>query len=37
MTQGETIEKLEENLGNAYKMTVMEGVPEDYQVKEIPV
>lgn len=37
MTQGETIEELEENLRDAYKMMVMEDVPEDYQVKEIPV
>ena len=35
MTQGETIEELEENLKDAYRMMVMEDVPEDYQTKEI--
>ena len=29
MTQGETIEELKENLRDAYKMMVMEDVPED--------
>jgi len=37
MTQGETVEELEENLRGAYKMMVMEDVPENYQIKEIPV
>jgi len=37
MTQGETVEELEENLRDAYKMMVMEDVPDDYQIKEIPV
>ena len=37
MTQGETIEELEENLRDAYTMMVMEDVPEDHQVREIPV
>ena len=35
MTQGGTIEELEENLKDAYQMMVMEDVPEDYQTKEI--
>lgn len=35
MTQGETIEELEENLKDAYLAMFMEDVPEDYQVKEI--
>lgn len=35
MTQGETLEELEENLRDAYQMMVMDDVPEDYQVKEI--
>jgi predicted RNase H-like HicB family nuclease len=35
MTQGETLEELEENLKDAYRMLVLEDVPEDYQVKEI--
>jgi len=37
MTQGETVEELEENLRDAYKIMVMEDVPENYQIKEIPV
>ena len=37
MTQGETIEELEENLKDAYTLMVMEDVPENYQVKEILV
>jgi predicted RNase H-like HicB family nuclease len=37
MTQGETVEELEENLRDAYRMMVMEDVPENYQTKEIPV
>jgi len=37
MTQGETVEELEDNLRDAYKMMVMEDVPENYQIKEIPV
>jgi len=35
MTQGETLEELEENLKDAYLMMVMEDVPENYQTKEI--
>lgn len=35
MTQGETIEELEENLRDAYLSLFMDDVPEDYQVKEI--
>jgi len=35
MTQGETIEELEENLKDAYQMMLMDEVPEGYQVKEI--
>jgi predicted RNase H-like HicB family nuclease len=35
MTQGETVEELEENLKDAYQMMLMEDVPEEYQVKEI--
>ena len=37
MTQGETIDELEENLRDAYKLMVMEDVPEGYQTKEISV
>jgi predicted RNase H-like HicB family nuclease len=35
MTQGETLEELEQNLRDAYLMMVMEDVPENYQTKEI--
>ena len=35
MTQGETLEELEENLKDAYRLMVLEDVPEDYQMKEI--
>lgn len=37
MTQGETIEELEENIKDAYLMMAMEDVPPEYQVKEIAV
>lgn len=35
MTQGETVEELEENLKDAYLAIIMEDVPEHYQTKEI--
>jgi len=35
MTQGETLEELEENLRDAYRMMVLDDVPEEHQVKEI--
>jgi predicted RNase H-like HicB family nuclease len=35
MTQGETLEELEENLRDAYNMMVMDNVPEKYKTKEI--
>ena len=35
MTQGETLEELEENLRDAYVSLFMEDVPEAYQVKEL--
>jgi predicted RNase H-like HicB family nuclease len=37
MTQGETLEELEENLKDAYRMMVMEDVPDGYQIKDIIV
>ena len=37
MTQGETIEELEENLRDAYSMIVMKDVPEGYKTKKISV
>ncbi|MBA2590916.1 MAG: type II toxin-antitoxin system HicB family antitoxin [Gammaproteobacteria bacterium] len=35
MTQGATLEELEENLKDAYRMMVMEDVPAHYQTKAI--
>ena len=35
MTQGETIEELEENMKDAYILMTMEDGPEEYQVKEL--
>lgn len=35
MTQGESIEELEENLKDAYQMMLMDDVPEEYEIKEI--
>jgi predicted RNase H-like HicB family nuclease len=37
MTQGETLEELEEHLRDAYNLMVMEDVPGDFQIKEISV
>ena len=37
MSQGETVEELEENLKDAYKSILMDDVPSDYQLKEISV
>lgn len=35
MTQGETLEELEDNIRDAYKLMVMDDVPEQYEMKEI--
>jgi len=35
MTQGETLEELEENIKDAYLLMAMADVPEEYAVKEI--
>jgi predicted RNase H-like HicB family nuclease len=35
MTQGETLEELEENLRDAYRLMVMDDVPDTYEMKEI--
>ena len=35
MTQGETLEELEENIKDAYRMMVLEDVPEKHQIKQI--
>lgn len=37
MTQGETLEELEENIRDAYQLMVLEDVPEDHGTKEIAV
>jgi predicted RNase H-like HicB family nuclease len=37
MTQGETLEKLEENIKDAYRLMVLDDVPDEYQEKEICV
>jgi len=35
MTQGESLEELEENLKDAYQTMLMDDVPEEYKIKEI--
>jgi predicted RNase H-like HicB family nuclease len=35
MTQGETLEELEENIKDAYLLMAMDDVPDEYAVKEI--
>ena len=35
MTQGESLEELEENIKDAYLLMAMEEVPSGYQIKEI--
>lgn len=35
MTQGETVEELEENLKDAYRVMAFDEVPSDYMTKEI--
>jgi predicted RNase H-like HicB family nuclease len=35
MTQGETLEELEENLRDAYRLMALEDVPDDHKVKEL--
>jgi predicted RNase H-like HicB family nuclease len=35
MIQGETLEELEENLRDAYRLMVMEDVPAEHHMKEI--
>ena len=35
MTQGETIEELEENIKDAYRLMAFDDVPEKYETKEI--
>jgi len=35
MTQGETIEELEENMKDAYMLMTMEDVPKNHKIKEL--
>ncbi|MDR4504841.1 MAG: hypothetical protein MRK01_08655 [Candidatus Scalindua sp.] len=37
MTQGETLEELEENIKDAYLLMVMDEVPEKHEIKEITI
>ena len=37
MTQGETLEELEENMRDAYLLMAMEDVPDKYEVKELTI
>ena len=37
MTQGETLEELEENIKDAYLLMAMDEVPEEHQLKEIVI
>jgi len=35
MTQGETLEELEDNMRDAYSMMTLEDVPEQHEIKEL--
>jgi len=37
MTQGETLDELEENLRDAYRLMVLEDVPPDFATRKIAV
>ena len=37
MTQGETLEELEEYIKDAYLLMAMDDVPEEYETKEIAI
>lgn len=37
MTQGETLEELEENIKDAYLLLVMDDVPNEYKIKKIAI
>ncbi|QEP41986.1 type II toxin-antitoxin system HicB family antitoxin [Ectothiorhodospiraceae bacterium BW-2] len=37
MTQGESLEELEENLKEAYLLMALDDVPEEYQTKQIAI
>jgi predicted RNase H-like HicB family nuclease len=37
MTQGETLEELEENMIDAYKLMALEDVPKDHKIIDLPL
>ncbi len=37
MTQGETLDELEENLRDAYLLMTLDEVPEEHQIKELAI
>ena len=37
MTQGKSLKELEENIKDAYRLMVMDDVPEQYKVKAIAI
>jgi predicted RNase H-like HicB family nuclease len=37
MTQGETVEELEENMKDAYLLMAMDDVPKEHKMKEIAI
>jgi predicted RNase H-like HicB family nuclease len=37
MTQGETLEELEDNMKDAYALMTLEDVPEKYEIKELAI
>jgi predicted RNase H-like HicB family nuclease len=37
MTQGKMLKELEENIIDAYKLSVLDEVPENHEIKEIAV
>jgi len=37
MTQGKTLEELEENIKDAYLLMAMDEVPEEHQMKEVAI
>ncbi|MEW5767705.1 MAG: type II toxin-antitoxin system HicB family antitoxin [bacterium] len=37
MTQGESLEELEENIKDAYLMMAMDDVPKEYEMKEVTI
>jgi predicted RNase H-like HicB family nuclease len=35
MTQGETLEELEENMRDAYKLMILDDIPDNHEIKDI--